>query len=60
MRLPWALGLRPAPATSTPAATSSSVKRSIAAKASGVGGVAASLSSVAIMNTITRIVCLLA
>ncbi|MDP2010857.1 MAG: hypothetical protein Q8K11_11835 [Phenylobacterium sp.] len=53
MLLPW--GFRPAPATSTPASASSSVNRSIAAKASAVGGSPFWLSCVAIANTITRI-----
>src|SRR5829696_5084297 len=57
MRLAWALFLRPAPATKTPALTSSSMKRSIAANASGVGAAPLSLSSVVFANTITRIVC---
>ena len=59
MRLAWALFLRPAPATKTPALTSSSVNRSIAANASAVGGALFSLPSVAFPNTMTRIVCLL-
>jgi len=54
MRLAWALFLRPAPATNTPALTSSSVNRSIAANPSAVGGTPFSLSSVAFANTITR------
>ena len=61
MRLAWALFLRPAAATNTPALASSSVNRSIAANASnisGVGGPSILLSSVAFANTITRIVCL--
>src|SRR5688572_11675063 len=43
----------------TPAATSSSVNRSIASHASAVGGTPFSLSSVAFAKTRTRIVCLL-
>ena len=57
----WAPFLRPAAATNTPALTSSSVKRSIAANASSASGVGSpsSMPSVAFANTITRIVCLL-
>jgi len=58
-RLPAELGRSPAAATNTPAETSSSVNRSIAAKvasASGVGSSPASVPSLALKNTITRIV----
>jgi hypothetical protein len=51
--------LRPAAATNTPASTSSSVNRSIAANASstsGVGAMACSVVSPVIANTMTRIV----
>src|SRR4029079_131736 len=58
-RLSGALFLRPAPATNTPALTSSSMNRSIAANASGEGGAPLSLSSVVFANTITRLVSLL-
>jgi hypothetical protein len=63
MRLAWALFLRPAAAMKTPALTSSSVNRSIAANASSISGVGAamplSMSSLAFAKTMTRIVCLL-
>jgi hypothetical protein len=58
----WELGLRPAAATKTPALTSSSVNSSIAlnpSSISGVGVMPSSVSSVALKNTITRIVYLL-
>jgi hypothetical protein len=58
MRLTSALFLRPAAATKTPALTSSSVNRFIAANASAVGSTPFSLSSVAFTKTITRIICL--
>jgi hypothetical protein len=59
MRLAWALFWSPAPATNTPALTSSSMNWSIALNGPAVGGTPFSLSSVAFANTITRIVCLL-
>ena len=59
MRLASAEGLRPAPASMTPAFTSSSVNRSMASNASVGGSTPFSRSSVAFMNTMTRIVCLL-
>ena len=61
MRLAWASFLRPAAATKTPALTSSSVNRSIAANASSASGVGSPnvIPSVALAKTITRIVSLL-
>ena len=55
IRLASTVFLRPAPATKTPALTSSSVNRSIAANASAVGGGAFLPPPVAFMNTMTRI-----